>query len=295
MTASTTTASRRALRASGANLVQWGRWRLTQLLAEGDLARLHLAQPVDGEQQGGAQYVVKSLRSEWGENSHAARMFMNEAAAGRAATHPHLAPVLDLELCATPWFIVLPWLAGDTLQQRLARSGRQSVAHAVWHARQAAEALVALHEADWTHGDVKPANMLVGPDGHLTLIDLGFARPIGERQTGLSRALAATPNYMAPEVASGAAGADPGSDWYSLGVTLYELVTGELPFGVERTVTRSGVAKRMRQLNPLATARLAQLVEDLVANDPLRRPQGTEAVERLVAVEIEAIADRIAC
>jgi serine/threonine-protein kinase len=101
----------------------------------------------------------------------------------------------------------------------------------LWIARQVAEALDALHTtARMIHSDVKPANIVVAPDGHATLVDLGFVHTPGESRHWSTRPVYGTLNYLAPEALTSSLAASPQSDIYSLGVTLYEIVAGVLPF-----------------------------------------------------------------
>jgi serine/threonine protein kinase len=176
----------------------------------------------------------------------------------------------------------MPWLAGATLA-RLLEGGRCfELPEALWLARQAAQGLAALHAAGWVHGDVKPSNVFVAADGHVTLIDLGFARRVGENDSDDPPCIAATLAYAAPECLRPDAVADPRSDLFSLGTILYELLTGSLP---GRDVA-PGRAVGM-------PTEVARLLGRMLAQQPLRRVQDArQLVARLAAVEIESFAWR---
>lgn len=287
--------------AGDAPVVLPGGWRLIERVAEGPLAEVYRAGHADNDATA-AGYAIKLLRPEWAQVETAVVQLRREAAAGSLAASPHLAPVLAQHCDESPPFIVFPWLNGADLKAILARTGRLSLAHSVWHVRQVALALDALHSAGWLHGDVKPANVLVSPEGHATLIDLGFARPIDEPATGLdravSRAVLGTPDYLAPEALRARGRVGVTSDLYSLGVMLYELLAGRLPCGAseaasEDLANRPAAARKLRAINPAVPASCARLIEQLLAVEPLRRPQSArELVDRLVAIEIETLAAR---
>jgi serine/threonine-protein kinase len=161
-----------------------------------------------------------------------------------------------------------------------------------------AEALEALHAAGWMHGDLKPGNVFLSPGGHVTLLDLGFARRCDETGSAVDRLLTGTCNYMAPELITSALGADIRSDIYSLGVVLFELLAGRLPFtgGSLTELTEQHRRCRppdLRRLAPQLAGGVVQLVQQMLAKDPLRRPQSPcELIDRLVRLEIATFSER---
>lgn len=276
-----------------------GGWRLELHAGEGTLSHVYRAQPRahDSASTCPDWVAVKVLKQQWEFRPAARAMFAREAQVAAEVQHPNLITVLEAHLDVAPCFCVLPWLDGVTLDQRIAGGRRLPSPLALWLVRQVAEALAALHAADWTHGDVKPENIFVSPIGHATLIDLGFARHRHEQAAG--RPLTGTPYYMAPEVLQPERSADIRSDLYSLGVLFYQLLTGRLPF---RSTDLGELARLHREARPLpladqvpsASAELGELIYSLLAKDPLCRPQTPrELVHRLVALEVNAFGQRL--
>jgi serine/threonine-protein kinase len=273
-----------------------GPWQLAQPLHRGTLSATFLARPAGLPDQP-CQYVVKLLATEFVHDAQACQAMRQEAYVGRKVCHPHLISVLDANVRSRPYFITMPHLPGKTLRQLLESRQLLAPPAAFWIARQVAEALSALHDFGWLHGDVKPENILVAPDGHATLLDLGFARRIDQEGSAVSRQALGTFNYIAPESVTSTLGSDGRSDIYSLGATLYEALTGRLPL-VGRTLAE--MASQHRQARPACIRSLlphlpqpaASLVHRMLAKHPLRRPQtAREVVHRLVALEVESFAD----
>lgn len=148
---------------------------------------------------------------------------------------------------------------------------------------QVIQALSALHDAGYVHRDVKPSNILVTDDGQVVLLDFGLSQLI--QQTKSTGDSLGTPAYMAPEVFEGDATPGAASDWYSLGVMLYQALTGKLPFGgsnyeiMEAKVLRAPPSPRF--LAPEAPADLLALCEDLLQVEPDKRPSASEILRRL--------------
>src|SRR5204862_5351135 len=131
-------------------------------------------------------------------------------------------------------YVVTPKLDGATLAELVAERGQLGVPLALWIARQVADGLAGLLEATgMIHTDVKPANILVSAAGHTTLIDFGFVQTPAEASQWATRPLAGTLAYIAPEMVTSALAAGPQSDIYSLGVTLYEMLTGVRPWNTD--------------------------------------------------------------
>jgi serine/threonine-protein kinase len=283
-----------------------GRWELVRRLAAGTMGTVYRARPVDGPQspigpsqpRAPADYAIKLLHRHWEDVPEALACFRREVQAGRTVQHPHVVQVLAAQVDRPPYFLVMPQLAGCTLAEQLASGRRSSLAEALWQARQAAQALTALHTAGWLHGDVNPSNLMLSPNGHVTLIDLGFAHRLAEEQSAHQRPVQGTLNYLAPELTTSVWRAGPQSDLYSLGAVLYEVLTGRPPFAA-RTLAelvsqhRQQRPPRLRTLAPHAPRELERLVARLLAKDPMRRPESAaEVVWQLARMEVASFAAR---
>ncbi|NLX95860.1 MAG: serine/threonine protein kinase [Rhodopirellula sp.] len=268
------------------------------MVAEGPLARVYRARPSEASPQQSPAYSLKMLRKEWQEDPKAVASLHCEAEAGRSVANPHLIPVLAARLSGPPYYLVMPWLEGRTLGAHLASPASLDLPMVLWIVRQVAEGLAAMDDAGWVHGDVKPANIFVSPDGHATLLDLGFARRPGQSGSIADRCVLGTCSYMAPEVMTSALGADIRSDLYSLGVVLFEALAGRLPFTgntLSQMVEQHKQARPplLRRLRPAVPTGVADLVAALLSKQPLRRPQTPrELIRRLVELEIETFAER---
>jgi len=273
-----------------------GHWELLAQIETTRFCEIYRARPAGTPSDPEAPYTLKLLRAEWEGIPEAVAILRREAAVGCSVSHPHLIPVLAGHVDAPPYFVVTPWLPGATLDQ-LARHPLD-VPESVWIVRQVAEALAALESAGWTHGDIKPRNVLVSPEGHATLLDLGFCRRGNEAVPVAQEPLLGTVAYMAPERLVSSAGADIRSDIYSLGVVLYELVSGRLPFEA-KDLSELVVAHRqsrpadLRRVAPHLPPELCALIGQMLAKEPLRRPQSpTDLIQRLVALEIATFGQR---
>jgi serine/threonine-protein kinase len=274
-----------------------GRWVLERAIAEGAAATIYRARPASGGDTS-ARYAVKVLDDRI-DRPLALAFFRREAEIGRRVQHPHLVTVLASQLNEPPHYLVMPHLLGRTVAERIRDGEHFALPHALWIARQVAEALAALHTAGYMHGDVKPGNIMVSPQGHATLIDLGFARELAETGGALDRPILGTINYLAPELLTSTLCADGRSDLYSLGATLYEMVTGSPPIQAKSLEELAEKQRRdtvpdIRSLVPQMPLDIADLIRRLLAREPLRRPQSAgEVVKALISLEIATLAERV--
>lgn len=304
----TQTESKKKLRAEPARregadrepLARAGNWELVQLAAEGTWAQVYRARPADSPSDRTAAYAVKMLRPQHQDAPEAAELLAREALVGRSVAHPHLVAILDSQIGRRPQFLVMPWLEGSTLHARLQESQPLDPPLALWIARQTAEALAALDEAGWMHGDIKPSNIFLSPEGHATLLDLGFARRRDENSAPNGRTIQGTGYYLAPECFTDSLAPDIRSDIYSLGAVLYQLLSGRLPLE-GRSLAELAVEHKqttpasLRRLVPQLSPEAARLVHRILAKDPLRRPQTPqELVAELVRLEIATFTERAA-
>lgn len=244
------------------------------------------------------RYVVKRWTSAF-LSAEQRTLLEREAAAGTAVSDPHIVPILSAHVCEAPYYYVMPKLEGKTLDDILARVGRVPTAKALWYARQAAEGLAALHEIGWLHADVKPSNLFVGPDGHVTLIDLGYARRADDEPDTESQCVLGTVDYLAPEAVCSRLRIDARSDLYSLGVTLFRMLTGRLPY-VGKTPAEivaahvSAEPPRLRELVPSVPNDVDALVRRLLHKQPQRRHDSAkELVAELSSLEIAFLDERV--
>ena len=267
------------------------------MAAAGSLAAIYRARPT-GATDRPAAYALKMLHARWRNDARAAQFLAREAEVGRSVSHPHVVPVLAAHVSRAPRYVVMPWLEGATLQSHLAGGRQFDPPEALWFARQAAEGLDALHRADWMHGDIKPGNLFLSPEGHVTLLDLGFARRPDETGSAVDRCVLGTCNYLAPEWITSTLRADIRSDIYSLGAVLFEMLSGRAPFAGQdlaevATQHRQARPPDLQRLVPYLPHEVAQLVRQMLAKDPLRRPQTPrELAERLADLEIATFSER---
>jgi len=242
--------------------------------------------------------AVKVLRKEHEKRANSVKLLQREARIGLTVRHPHLVHFLDAHVTLPPYFLVMELLPGESLRARLRRDYRLEFATCLWAARQTAEALAALHRAGFVHGDLKPDNIRLVDDGTAKLLDFGFAHRPGENASALRRGVVmGTANYLAPELCAFDASADESTDLFSLGVTLFETLTGRLPYppgSTNQTLYR-------HRCDPPADIRLytdslpsafITLIERLLARQPAERPRARMVVQQLIALEIASLRTR---
>jgi serine/threonine protein kinase len=203
-----------------------GRYRLERQIGRGGSGTVHLA--VD--EVLGRQVAIKRIGLIPGSDSAALERAEREARLAAALNHPHVVSVFDLVDEEGVRWLVMEYVDGETLSERVRTSGPLDAAEAATLLAQTADALVEAHDHGIVHRDVKPSNIMISAGG-AKLNDFGIARSADDpslTQTGL---VTGSPAYLAPEVASGSS-ATPASDVWSLGATLYHAVTGKPPYDV---------------------------------------------------------------
>jgi serine/threonine protein kinase len=239
--------------------------------------------------------AVKTVRPDWPDQSTAVKLLQREARAGLGARHPRLVHVSHAQVTYPPYFLVMDLLPGESLRERLRRDYRLDVTEALAVTRQTAEALTALHRAGFLHGDVKPDNVRLTGAGSAVLIDLGFAHRPGENADFLRDGyVLGTADYLAPELCAAEPSEEYRSDLFSLGVTLFEALTGRLPYppgSLMQTFLRHRCdpPADIRRLVPGLAEGVAVLVERLLAHQADQRPRAAAIVQQLVRLEINAL------
>jgi serine/threonine protein kinase len=239
----------------------------------------------------GVLCALKTLRPECDDQTTARKLLQREARAGLTVRHRHLVRYYDAHVLKPPHFLAMELLRGESVKDRLRHAQKFELATAVLIARQVSEALAALHRAGFVHGDLKPENIHLGENGTAKLIDLGFAHRPGENAGFLRDGfLMGTANYLAPELCAFDPAADERSDLFSLGVTLFEMLTGRLPYptgSTYRTLQRH-LNERPADVGSLVGGlphSLVSLVDCLLDHQPSERPSARAAVQQLAALE----------
>jgi hypothetical protein len=216
------------------------------------------------------------------DNPTAVARFLAEVRAAGRLDHQNIARAYDADRAGDLHFLVMEYIEGISLAQLLEQRGPLPIPNACHYVRQAALGLHHAFEQDMVHRDVKPQNLMLTPRGLVKVLDFGLARLRGERHesTRLTQmeSFMGTPEYVAPEQATDARKADTRSDIYSLGCTLYALLTGRPPF-VGDTVVQVVLAHVENQPRPLHERRpdvpreLSAVVAKMLAKDPAKRYQ----------------------
>ena len=232
------------------------RYSLRERIAVGGMGEVHLAT----DDRLGRLVAVKVLAAGFADSPDFVERFRREALTAAALSHPNIAQVYDYGVDGDSHFIVMEYAEGQDLAQVIRQHGRLTPGDAVRVAEQVCAALGAAHRAGVVHRDVKPGNVIIRPDGTVKVTDFGIARALGQASLTDTGTVMGTAAYVAPEQARGEA-TTPSSDLYSLGILLFQMLTGSVPFDGD-----TPVAIAMRHLDepvPLPSSRVADLPANL--------------------------------
>jgi eukaryotic-like serine/threonine-protein kinase len=248
-----------------------GRYRLESKLGSGGMSTVYLARDETLQRW----VAVKVMHREISDQPDQLERFRREARAVAQLSHPNVVAVIDAGEDGGYPYIVLEYVEGETLKQRIDRLGRLPVDEAAAYAIEIGRGLAAAHAQRLIHRDVKPQNVLIDAEGRAKVTDFGIARSLeSDGLTKTGRVLGTT-DYVAPEQAMGQ-GVDARIDIYSLGVLLYEMLTGEVPFQADTLVgvAMKHVNERMpdvQERRPEISSALAAVIERATAKEPKKR------------------------
>jgi len=255
-----------------------GRYELQRRVAQGGMAEIYLGY----DRRVRRQVAVKVL---YGRDEAFIRRFEREALALGTLTHDHILSLYDFGQHGPWYYLIMPYVKGGNLRDYLQKRKRLTLKEAGSFVDQIASALQCAHNHGMIHRDVKPSNILLRPDGYAYLVDFGLAKAMMAAES-LTNAgtIVGTPEYMAPEQSNGVS--DHRSDIYSLGVILYQMLTGQLPFTAESPVAVSlkhiqSTPTSPSELNSEIAPGIEEVILKAMAKNPRERYQ--EARELSIA------------
>ncbi|CAN5307790.1 hypothetical protein BH10PLA2_BH10PLA2_27630 [soil metagenome] len=205
---------------------------LDRLLGGGPMTQVFAAR----EHVTGSSCAVKVLRPDLEDPDTAIYLLRREARAGLAIRHPNLMTYHLAHVLREPYFLVMQLIQGESLRQRMTRRPKIEMPVIVAISRQLAAGLASLHRKGLLHGDLKPDNIMLLPGNGVRIVDMGSAHRPGENKRLLEKGyIMGTPDYLAPELCTFQANTTVSSDLFSLGVVLYEMLAGRLPYSAGDT------------------------------------------------------------
>ena len=262
-----------------------GRYALEMLVGSGGMADVYRAK----DQLLERTVAVKILHQQYENDTEFIARFQREAKAAARITHPNIVNVYDVGVAEGRHYIVMEYVPGRTLKERIKEEGPVPAPEALHIARQIAGALAQAHANNLVHCDIKPHNILVMPDGNVKVADFGIARAVTESTMTYNDNIMGSVHYFSPEQARGTL-ITPKSDVYSLGVVLYEMLTGRIPFDGNTAVS---IARKhleeepqsVRSLVPNIPPVVEALVTRMMAKEPALRPDSRLLVQDITRTE----------
>ena len=267
-------------------LVLDNRYRLKRLVGIGGMAMVFEADDLLKK----ATVAVKILKEEFAADEVSVQRFINESKAVLMLSHPNIVKIFDVSVKGEYKYIVMEYIDGITLKAYMQRKGTLSVKETIAYSIQILRALEHAHLGGVVHRDIKPQNIMLLRSGQIKVTDFGIAKlPDAKTLTATDKAIG-TVYYISPEQAAGEKGIDRRTDLYSVGVLMYEMITGKLPFDGENPVSIalkqiSEEPKPPRELNPDIPEGLEQIILFAMEKDKDKRFQtATQMIDLLKRV-----------
>ena len=263
-----------------------GRYQIIEEIGRGGMGRVYKALDKDVEEK----VALKLLNPEIAADEKIIKRFRNELKFARKITHKNVCRMFDLnEEEGTP-YITMEYVPGEDLKSSVRRMGQLTIGKAVSVAKQICEGLAEAHRLGVVHRDLKPQNIMIDSEGNAHIMDFGIALSVETKGVTEAGMIIGTPEYMSPEQVEGKQ-ADKRSDVYSVGVIIYEMVTGRVPFEGDTALSialkhKSEVPRSPKQLNDLIPLDLNRLILKCMEKDKEKRFRGAdELLSELLNIE----------
>jgi len=252
------------------------RYEIIEDLGEGGMGRVYRA----FDKKINEAVALKLIRPEIGFNTQAIERFRNELKIARKISHRNVCRMYDLGEEGFLTYITMEYVSGEDLKRFVKRAGQLTSGKAIYIAKQVATGLTEAHRLGVIHRDLKPQNIMIDEDGNARIMDFGIARFVDSDKLTGSGVMIGTPEYMSPEQAE-LKDVDKRTDIYSLGVVMYEMVTGQVPFEGETPLSivmkhKSVTPRNVREINALVPKELAAIISKCLEKDREKRYQTAE-------------------
>ena len=263
-----------------------GRYKILEFLGRGGMGEVYKVRDTKLDEE----MALKLLKPDIASDEIMIERFRNELKLARKITHKNVCRMYDFHEEEGMPFITMEYVAGDDLKSLIQKKGKMPIEEALSIAKQVTVGLMEAHELGVVHRDLKPRNIMINKKGHAKIMDFGIARSIetpGFTTTGM---IVGTPDYISPEQAEGEE-ADQRSDIYSLGIILYEMVTGSLPFKGDTALSvaikhKTQIPSNPKKLNPEVSENLSRLILICMVKKRERRYQSAqELLSDLIKIE----------
>ncbi len=245
------------------------RYQIIRLIGEGGMANVYLAQDIILDRK----VAVKILRGDLANDEKFVRRFQREAISSSSLNHPNIVEMYDVGEDDEKYFIVMEYIDGRTLKNLVKRRGGLTVSEVIDIMLQLTSGIIHAHNAYIIHRDIKPQNVLIFDDGRLKITDFGIAMALNSNELTQTNSVMGSVHYLSPEQANGN-GATIKSDIYSLGILMFELLTGKLPFRGENAVEIA--IKQMKEQIPSVRKRnpdIPQSLENIILKACAKNPK----------------------
>lgn len=265
------------------------RYQLTERIGEGGMAEVYLGTDIRLKRD----IAVKVLRPQYSSDKQFLDRFLDEARAMAGFSHPNIVNVYDAGRERGRSYIVMEYVAGTDLRKLIKQRGALSVEQAMKIAEQVAQGVAAAHNKHIVHRDIKPGNVLITPDGDVKVADFGIARAVSDSKHLTEPGVVwGTTAYLSPEQIRGDA-ATPASDVYSMGVVLYEMLSGKPPFQGEDRVAIAlqhlhDAPTSLSEKNPKVPRGVENLINRAMAKEPSQRYSTADEFARAIRMYLDA-------